>query len=223
MKKALISFFFIVISHLSLAEEKPKLPPLDPAYMGIHHMALVSHGSSVYASHMPRFKKPYNIQLLYKLSIKSLALLQTIRDGQLTTIKTKPFNLQRLMRGESVVVYADLYSGHFGREGMLVYENIALEFDKKLYLREIKDTKPSTQWQQYDVVELRKDYKIYVHRIEQAPSFDHLIHIDVEAGCLSKFKTSVIVPKETELQYKFINCGTMKPLYFETEDFAVED
>jgi len=225
MKKAFISFFIIVISHLSVAEEKPKLPPLDPAYMGIQHLALFNYGSSIYAAYMPRYSKPYNVQLLYKLSIKEqdLALLQTVRDGELITVKTKPFNLQRLMRGEEVVVNADLYLGHFGRDGMLVYENTPLTFSKLLHVRQLDELKKSSQWQQYDVVNLSKNYKIYIHQIDQAPSFAHYIHIDVEAGCLAKFKTSKVVPTGPELQYKFINCGTMKPLYYETEDFLLKD
>lgn len=222
MNKVISTFLLLFLSVVCLAEEKKALPPLDPAYMGIQHMTLFSHASNVYASFMPRYSKPYNVQLLYKLSVKDLALLQTVRDGQLTTIKSKPFNLQRLMRGEKVVVNADIYTGHFGRDGMIVYKDMALEFDKLLYVRKMDDLKKSSQWQQYDVVDLRKSYKIYIHRIDQAPSFDHIIHIDVEAGCLSRFKTSKVVPKETELQYKFINCGTMKALHFESEDFIVK-
>jgi len=219
MKKVLFGVLFL-LSQVSFAEDEvKKLPPLDPAYMGVHGMALVTQGSSIYASHLPLYKKPHNVQLLYKLDNNDLAVLQTVRDSQLITIKPKPFNLQRLMRGEKMVIQADLYAGHFERGGMLVYENIALSFDKQMYVRTFDDIKPSSKKQEYDVVTLRKNYRIYIHRIQQAPSFDHLLGIDLEAGCLGRFSTSSAVPKETELQYKFLNCGTMKPLYFETEDF----
>ncbi len=219
MKKVLFGILFL-LSQISFAEDEVKeLPPLDPAYMGIHGMALFTQGSSIYASHMPLYHKPHNVQLLYKLDNDDLAVLQMVRDGQLITAKPKAFNLQRLMRGEKMVIYVDLYAGHFERDGMLVYENIPLSFDKQLYVRTFDDIKPSSKKQDYDVVSLRKNYKVYVHRIQQAPSFDHIIGIDLEAGCLTKFNTSSSVPKRSELQYKFINCGTMKPLYFETEDF----
>jgi hypothetical protein len=219
MKKVLFGVLFL-LSQVSFAEDEvKKLPPLDPAYMGVHGMALVTQGSSIYASHLPRYKKPHNVQLLYKLDNNDLAVLQTVRDSKLITIKPKPFNLQRLMRGEKIVIQADLYAGHFERGGMLVYENIALSFDKQMYVRTFDDIKPSSTKQEYDVVSLRKNYRIYIHRIQQAPSFDHLLGVDLEAGCLGRFNTSSAVPKETELQYKFLNCGTMKPLYFETEDF----
>ena len=223
MKKVLFSLLFL-LSQVSFAEDGvKKLPPLDPGYMGVHGMVLVTHGSNIYASHLPLYNKPHNVQLLYKLDNNDLALLQTVRDSQLITIKPKSFNLQRLMRGEKMVIEADLYAGHFERDGMLVYDNISLSFDKQLYVRTFDDIKPSSTKQEYDVVSLRKNYKFYIHRIQQAPSFAHILGVDLEAGCLSRFNTSSPVPKETELQYKFINCGTIKPLYFETEDFQAAD
>ena len=223
MKKVLFGLLFL-LSQVSFAEDKVKeLPPLDPEYMGVHGMVLVTHGSSIYASHLPLYNKPHNVQLLYQLDNNDLALLQTVRDSQLITIKPKSFNLQRLMRGEKMVIEADLYAGHFERDGILVYDNISLSFDKQLYVRTFDDIKPSSTKQEYDVVSLRKNYKFYIHRIQQAPSFAHILGVDLEAGCLSRFNTSSPVPKETELQYKFINCGTIKPLYFETEDFQAAD
>ncbi len=219
MKRILLAFLLLpLLSQVSFAEEK-QLPPLDPEFMGIHGMVLVTHGSTIFASKLSRYQKPHNVQLIYKLDNKDLAILQTVRDSQFITIKPKPFNLQRLMRGEKVVIQADLYDGHYNRGGMLVYENISLTFDEKLYLRSFDDIKPSSKKQEYDVVSLRKNYKLYIHRIQQAPSFDHLLGVDLVAGCLGRFNTTSPVPKETELQYKFINCGTIKPLYFETEDF----
>ena len=219
MKKLFVGVL-ILLSQISFAEDEVKeLPSLDPAYMGIHGMALFTQGSSIYASHMPLYHKPHDVQLLYKLDNNDLAVLQTVRDGDLITIKPKPFNLQRLMRGEKMVINVDLYAGHFERDGMLVYENIPMSFDKQMYVRSFDDIKPSSAAQEYDVVSLRDNYNIYIHRILQAPSFDHIIGVDLESSCLARFNTSSPVPKETELQYKFLNCGTMKPLYFETQDF----
>ena len=219
MKKLLFSILFL-LAQVSFAEDgAKKLPPLDPDYMGVHGMVLVTQGSSIYASHLPLYKKPHNVQLIYKLDNNDLAVLQTVRDSQFITIKPKPFNLQRLMRGEKMIIQADLYAGHFERDGMLVYKNISLSFDEQLYVRTFDDIKPSSKRQVYDVVSLKQNYKMYIHRIQQAPSFDHILAVDLEAGCLGRFTTSSPVPKETELQFKFINCGTIKPLYFETEDF----
>ena len=220
MKKIILATFLFIVNSSSFAyEEAKELPPLDASFMGEHNMVLVSQSSTIYASVMTTYNRPSNVQLLYKIENKSLAILQSVRDGRLTTIKTKPFNLQRLMRGEKMEIMVDLYSGHFARDGMLVYENIPLTFAKLIYVRELDDIKESSNQQEYDVVDLKKNYKIYIHKIQRAPSFAHMLHIDLEAGCLTRFRTSSPVPKENELLYKFLNCGTMKPLYYENEDF----
>lgn len=203
----------------AVAEEEVELPPLDPAYVGVHGMALVTHSSSIYASHMPLYHKPHNVQIIYKIDTKSIPLIQLVRDNNLVTIKPHKFNLQRLMRGEKMTINADVYMGHFERDGMLVYKNMPITFAKQLYVRDFSDIEKSSTRQKYDMITLKKNNRIYVHRIQEAPSYDHLIHIDLEAGCLAQFNTSSAVPKESELQYKFLNCGTMKPLYFESEDF----
>lgn len=220
MKLFFATFLSLFISANCFAESEPeKLPPLDPAYEGVHGMVLMNHSSTIFAYHLPLYHKPHNAQILYKLSVKDVALVQLVRDNEIVTIKPKRFNLQRLMRGEKVAIEADVYLGHFERDGMLIYEGMTLEFSEQLYTRELKDLQPSSKSQIYDVVSYRKNYKIFIHRLQQAPSFDHLIHVDVTAGCLNKFRTSSAVPKRIELQYKFLNCGTMKPMYYETQDF----
>ncbi len=219
MKKITFLVLALCIHSFSFAEEKAELPPLDPAYEGIHGMVLVSHSSTIYASHLPLYHKPHNVQLVYKVSTSDFSLVQLVRDNKLVTIKPEKFNLQRLIRGEAMEIKADVYMGHFERDGMLVYENKTISLSKQLYVRELTDLTPSSKTQQYDMITLRKNNRIYIHRIQEAPSYDHLIHVDLEAGCLTKFFTSSAVPKENELIYKFLNCGTMKPLYYETQDF----
>jgi hypothetical protein len=220
MKFFLFATFFIILHSNSLAyEEVNELPPKERSYMGEHNMVLVSQNSTIYASVMTTYVPPSNVQLLYKIENKDLALLQTVRDGRLTTIKTESFNLQSLMQDEKMVIMADVYSGHFARNGMLVYENIPLTFAKRLYARNLDEINDSSNEQEYDVIDLKKNYKIYIHRIQKYPSFAHLLHVDLEAGCLTRFHTSSAVPKESELLFKFLNCGTIKPLHFETKDF----
>lgn len=221
LKYLSLSFFFV--SLVSVAEDEQQPPPLDPAYEGVHGMALVSHASKIYASHLPMYKKPHDVQLLYKLDVKDVALVALVRDADFVTIKPEPFNLQRLMRGEKAAITADVYLGHFEREGTVVYEAITLNFDKQLYVRELTDIEDSGRIQTYDVVELGKTSHIFVHQIQKAPSYDHLIHIELESSCINKFATRSAVPSENEVHMKFLNCGTMKPLYYETQDFEKKE
>jgi hypothetical protein len=89
---------------------------------------------------------------------------------------------------------------------------------KQLYARELSELAVSSQWQEYDLITLKENERIYIHKISQAPSYNHLIFVDLTNACLQKFRTSKRVPIENELTYKFVNCGTLKPLYFDSED-----
>ena len=224
MKKQLISASVMLMGMFSVfAEEAKPLPPLDPLYDGSHNMVLVSKSSTIFASHLSKYSKPSNVQLLYKLDVKDVSLMQVVRDNSLVTVKLEKFNLQRLMRGEKVAIKADVYIGHFEQDGMLVYEGITLNFDEQLFLRELTELEESKRVQEYTAVSYnRKSSRIYVHHIQQAPSYDHLIHIELDASCPTKFATSSAVPTEEEIHRRLINCGTMKPMYYEKQSFANE-
>lgn len=223
MIKRFISALCLVVSLSVFSYEEPvELPPLDPKYEGVHGMVLYTANSRVFAHHLPMYHEPHNVQLIYQLEVKDVNLLQLIRDAKMVTIKPEPFNLQRLMRGEELSVTADVYMGHFERDGLLTYEQSTIKFAKQIYFREMTDVKESNRLQEFDVVDLNKNYKLYIHKIAKAPSYEGVMHIDVEATCLNRFTTSSAVPTQNELLYKFINCGTIKPLYYETQDFEVK-
>ena len=154
----------------NVAAEEQAPPPLDPAYEGIHGMVLVSHSSKIYASHLPLYHKPHDYQILYKLDVKDVALVQLVRDMPMVTIKPEKFNLQRLIRGETLSLKADVYEGHFEREGMVVYKDMTLNFDKQLYVRQLKELDEPNRKQVYDIIDISKDSKIFVHQIQKAPS-----------------------------------------------------
>ncbi|TQF71760.1 hypothetical protein [Pseudoalteromonas luteoviolacea] len=219
MKHTYLLFLLLTFSFFSLAEEKKELPPLNPAYQGEHGMVLMNRGSKIYATNFPSYKLPGDIQVVYKIDNPDVAFLNLVRDSELITIKPKPFNLQRLERGEEITVVADVYEGHYKKDGFKVYAERSIVFSDKLYSRKMKDLKPSGQWQEYDSIELNKTERIYIHQITQTPSFNHLIFVDLTSACMQRFKTSKRVPKVSELIYKFVNCGTLKQLYFDTDAY----
>ncbi|AOT09309.1 hypothetical protein [Pseudoalteromonas luteoviolacea] len=220
MKKILLFTLISAFSFIALAEEEKKeLPPLNPAYKGEHGMVLMNRGSKIYATNFASYKLPSDIQIVYQIDNPDVAFLNLVRDSDLITIKPKPFNLQRLERGEEVNIVADIYEGHYQRDGFKVYSDRTIVFSKKLYARKIKDLPAASQWQEYDSIELNKSERIYIHKLTQPPSFNHLIFVDLTNACMQKFKTSKRVPKSSELMYKFVNCGTLKHLYFDAEDY----
>ncbi|REL27651.1 hypothetical protein DXX93_14530 [Thalassotalea euphylliae] len=222
MPQMTLAILFLIFTSIAFAEdEAEQLPPLDPAYEGIHGMVLMNKNSTIFASHMPLFQKPHDYQIVYKLSVKDVNLAQLVKHNELVTIKPEKFNLQRMIRGEKLVLKADVYTGHFERDGDLVYEGMMIELDEQLFVRPLTELSAASNIQEYSAVPYNsKSGRLYIHHIQQAPSYDHILHVDIEASCPTKFATSSSVAKENEILYKLINCGTMKPLYYETQDFA---
>lgn len=218
--KKIVSFIGLVMLSLSAFAEDEKNKPLDPGYEGIHGMVLVSKSSTLYAYHLPLYKKPHDAQILYKVSSKMAPVTYLVKDADLVTIKPKKFNLQRLIRGESMKIIADVYMGHFERGGMKTYENVEFNFDEQLYVRMLDDKiDASSTRHRYDSVSVGKKERILIHQIKQAPSFDHLVLLYDSVSCMTDLVTGSAVPRESELISRLSFCGRMKPLYFESQDF----
>ncbi|MEP7703221.1 hypothetical protein [Paraglaciecola sp. 25GB23A] len=220
MKKVLIGMFCYLFSLLALATEEPApLPPVDPKYMGEHPMVLVGNGSYVYASLLSKFTGIHQLQLIYDIDNKNLPLLNLVRDADLVTIKPKPFNLEHLLRGEKLTIEADVYMGHFERGGLLTYKNVQIVFDKQLYLRKLDEPEKSHIRHKYDSVVLNNNQRLLVHQIQTAPSYAQIILLFDDINCLTEFASSSAVPQQNEIYRKLSFCGSMRPLYYEYQDF----
>ena len=218
--RLLLTLLLIALSGFATAEEeKLALVPINPAYNAEHPMALLNQGSSIFAINLPTYKAPHNVQVVYKIENPDIAFLELVRNADLITIKPQPFNIQHLMRGEEITIIADIFDGDYKQGGSLIYSNREIIMSEKLYSRELTDLTESSQWQDYDLITLKGTKRIYIHKIQKAPSYNHLIFVDLVNACLQKIRTSKRVPPEKELNYKFINCGTLKPLYYNADDF----
>ncbi|BDX06912.1 hypothetical protein [Planctobacterium marinum] len=210
----------LLVSFIAGAQDKKDVPPpLDPAYMGSHDMVLVSMGTTLFAYPMPGYEKPDNQQILYKVSTKTPSIRFLVRDADLVTARSQPFNLQRLIRGEQVEVVMDIYMGHFDRGGMKLHEKAVISFDEQKYLRTFEDIQPSSIRQVYDKVKVGSNEFILVHRLQEKPTYDNLILFDDMVSCITEFSTPSAVPTIAQLFSRLTLCGPMKPLYYETEDF----
>lgn len=209
----------LVLFSFALIAEEEKLPPLDPDYMGVHGMVLFNQESTLYASHMPTYRKPHDAQVVYQITTTPRIVTYLVRDADLVTIKPKQFNLQRLIRGEQFTVVADVYSGHFERQGSLVYPDVEINFDEQLYVRMLNDIAPAGLRQNYDSIDLGSKGRILIHQIKSAPSYDHLVLAYEKISCVTEFFTSREVPAQNELLRLLSPCGSLKPLYFEERDF----
>lgn len=216
MYKTFVLISLMCLSHLVCADDDD---PLDPVYESRHGMVIVNKGSNLYASNLPGYAAPHNAQILYKLEMRELSLIQLVRDADLVTIHTQPFNLQRLVRGEKVTVQVDVYLGHYERGGMQVFKDLTITFSKQLYARMLDELESKDRKQRYDAVEVGTNEYILIHQIQTPPSYDQLVLITDYVSCIKEFDTGGVVPKESEMTRKLMYCGPLKPLYFETEVF----
>ena len=198
----------------SFAEEPPPPPPLDPKYMSQHEMVLMSSESDLFATYVPSLRDPKDQQLVYLVDAKGPNLFYLVRDADKVTIKTDKFNLERLIREESVEVNIQAYLGDITKDSQPVYKDIPLNFMKQLYYRDLEDIEPSGLRQTYDIVELNNQDRMLIHKIKNAPSFDHIILVEEAKNCVTQFFASAAVPKQDELLMKLLFCGSIKPLYY---------
>ena len=219
--KPILTVILLLFAFPLIAQEEtsPPPPPLDPAYKGVHGMVMVNSNATLYVSHLPLYGMPHDAQILYRVSVEEPHVRYLVRDADMVTIKPQVFNLQRMIRGESFTITADVYTGHFERDGIKTYENISISLEEQLYLRELKDLPPSSIKREYDSVPLGKNQRILVHKIQSRPSYDHLILFYDNVNCLTTFNTTSAVPGQGEILNRLSFCGSMKPLYYETRDF----
>lgn len=221
----LITAFLIVVmlSFQAHAEEavEVKPEPLDPGYMGVHGMVVFTNGSSLYASHLPTYKKPHNAQIVYRIYSPGQHLTFLVRDADLVTIKPERFNLQELIRGNEITVKADVFMGHFERGGSNTYQDVEITFTKQVYVRMLDDfdLDVSSIRRRYDSADLNNGARLLIHQIQKAPSYDHLVLLYENVNCITQFNSSSEVPAQGELINRLSFCGSMKPLYYETQDF----
>lgn len=220
MLKKSLSSLLLLLTFLLQAEQSTDTTakPTERKHEGSHGMVLMAAGSTLYASLMPQYAKPHDVQLVYSVSAENPAVVYLTKDAELVTIRPEPFNLQRLLRGESVTLKADIYLGHYRRGGMLTHPNQEITFDEQLYKRSLKDLPKPDKVQIYDQIVLRDD-RILIHQIQKAPSYDHLVLVQGGNSCFTEFKMRDAVPDESELLRRLSFCGPLKSLYYDAAKY----
>ncbi|WP_100657757.1 hypothetical protein [Alteromonas flava] len=218
MNKAFI-LLALLITFTAVAEEEAPPPPLDPKYEGDHHFVLMSSESDLFAAYMPSYDDPRDQQLVYLIDAKGPNLFYLVRDADLITAKTSAFNLERLIRGESVKLTLNAFMGDFRLGASQVYSDVEVNFSRQLYYRSLENIEPSGLRQTYDVVEFRKGDRLMIHKVKHAPSYQHIVLVEEAKNCVTQFFLDDPVPSENALLMKLLFCGSLKPLYYNAMDF----
>lgn len=203
-----------ILNGFAKAEEEAPPPPLDPKFMGSHEFVLMASESDLFASFRSDYRSPRDHQLLYMVDGKGPNLFYLVRDADLVTAKSSQFNLERLMRGETVEVTLNVYMGDQAEGASIVYPDLPVNFVKLLYHRPLDNIEPSGLRQTYDIVDLNRNDRLLIHRIKHKPSFDHIVLAEEAKNCVTQFFASEAVPSENALLMKLLFCGSLKPLHY---------
>lgn len=212
--KVIVTFLLLVIAATANSAQQHQ-----HSLVGSHGMVLFQdQEQQLYVSHLPLYYRPHDHQIVYKVSITGDTNVNKLLEQGMVTVLPDVFDLSVLLQGKPLSINTKFYQGHFERGGKQV-EQHKLIFTEPVYLRAVKKNgiKPKSQ---FDIVQVSEQQSLYIHQIEQSPSFDLLGLIDND-----KVKTNtVLCDKAKELSQQALmafskRCGLPKPIYIEYKDF----
>ncbi|MBX7078243.1 MAG: hypothetical protein K1X88_03580 [Nannocystaceae bacterium] len=122
----------------------PATPRAAASKQGVHGMVVFGR-DAMYASHLPMYDAPHDVQAVLRLVPREPEVLESWRrelsHEPIATFVPQPFDLATLREGGTIALVGDLYRGHFERGGDVYSE--AVEFDAEVvFYREIPPTPP---------------------------------------------------------------------------------
>ncbi len=151
----------------------------EPERPGLHGMLLFGGREGLYASHLPMFHSPHDVQLLLRLRATEAGLEAQLRQrlasgaGYLT-LEPERFDLNRMQPGHAQALSgfrANLHEGHFERGGPLLRPATAWAVEEVLLFSRL-DPRPRQAGQQRFFCFGRGRECFLVKWLEQRPDID---------------------------------------------------
>ena len=145
--------------------------------MGTHGMVLFGKGAQLYASHIPMFHPPHDVQLLLQVELPE-AVRRDFSDG-LYTLEPERFDLSALMAGKLTQFRATVYQGNFEGGGKPLLRGVTVRVQRVLHGVPLKGDAQALSQLRYLVVGEGRD-AFLVHALSRAPDFDHVLRARFE-------------------------------------------
>jgi hypothetical protein len=150
----------------------------QPVRMGSHGMVLFGRGGALYASHIPMFHPPHDVQLLLQVELSGKDVPGDFAKG-LYTLDPQRFDLSELMAGRLHEFHAALYRGSFEGGGKVLARDVTVRVRRVLHAAALRADAPALPHLRYLVVgEGREGY--LVHALGRAPDFDQVLRVKFE-------------------------------------------
>lgn len=147
------------------------------------HGMLLFGSQKTYASHLPMFHAPHDYQVVLELSLQpaadatALALyeaLKTTTKGYFTLVP-KPFDLTKVIDGTLKAFSADVYQGHFERNGQNL-GTVEVQVEKVIYAAKLNPNAAPRPKESYIVFGDAGEY-FAIHKIVSRPDFDAVVTV----------------------------------------------
>lgn len=189
----------------------------DHSY-GTHGMALFGDRDGLYLSHLPLFRAPHDHQVVLRVRLADAELDRAVRERlhgntALWTIEPEQFALSRLDPDAAAPLRAfraDIFSGHFERDGQRAYPKAQLVVERVIVYRRIDPAPRVRAEARYLPVGA-----FLVKEIDSRPDYDHIVALAAPAaGVLTVGKAGLGNPEAALAALAAVR-GTV---YFETGD-----
>ncbi|HYD80928.1 MAG TPA: hypothetical protein VEC06_14070 [Paucimonas sp.] len=129
--------------------------------MGLHGMVMFGGKEGLYASHMPMYHRPHDVQAVFRLRMADAPLdaelrRELARRPVLWTIVPERFELDRLAPEAADPVArlrADLVRGHFERGGATVHSGVEIVVERVLMYRRLDPAPRREAGMVYEVID----------------------------------------------------------------------
>ncbi len=208
---------------------------------GTHGLALFGGSDALYASHLPMFHAPHDVQMIIRFHVSDTATDRAIRNAlnstpELWTIDPEEFDLDRLAPGHPDPLKsfnARIVQGHFERGGKERFTMQTLIIDEVLFFHHLSGETRQHSEGRYLVIGKTKP-RFLVKKIDRRPDFDLIVLLNSSRDSMhdgwDHMPTEILLPSEnllapsqhawrralTKQLGKKVDVGSV--LYFETGD-----
>ncbi len=147
--------------------------------MGTHGMVLFGAGGKLYASHIPMFRRPHDLQLLLSVTLAHPALKagRDFSDGTYT-LEPERFDLDALVDGKLKRFQATIFQGNFEGGGTPVYRDATVKVEAVAHARRLSAEEPAHEEPRYWVLGQGRSAYL-VHALSRAPDFDQVVKVSL--------------------------------------------
>ncbi|WP_052141258.1 hypothetical protein [Pseudoalteromonas piratica] len=198
------------------------------ARVGLHGMLLFSDGHSLYASHLPMFHTPHDIQLIVRFELANktnqIALKKALTNKRnYWTLAPERFDLNQLANTKKEGIWqftADFYVDHFERGGKRQFSQQQVIVKEVIFRQQLNTLMP----QNIQYVRLTPDNvsrQFYARVIEGKPGVDHLFWVNTASKLAKEFSVNAasdLLNDQTIATLLKVNPNSVHNYYIEHSD-----